>query len=326
MTGATLRQFPALTARELMGAPRPHRGLLRTAGYFVPMQTVPRFCSVIPYAMRENESTTDDERMYIHSLVDIDRLIGASDPHILYAASRLSPPSSEEEVSSKTHALDDSGTEPDDELVTEPNQELPAEKLRMLEDELSRLRAMIASVVTKQEGLSNMAAPPPPPPPPIPGTTAGSAAPGMPPPPPPPPPPPGFTLEKPRESIQDIVRKNRKGQTVGTAEKKPSMADVLSKLGTVKLKSVERSPGGTPLRGGGSAPAATPMDPAAMIAIALKKKFAKQAGASPSAAASDWEAKENEIVARRKVAAADSAPSFGAHMLRKTRKPMGPAN
>jgi hypothetical protein len=52
------------------------------------------------------------------------------------------------------------------------------------------------------------------------------------------------------------------------------MADVLSKLGTVKLKTVDRSPNGTPMRGGGRAAMAPPMpmDPAAMIAMALKKK------------------------------------------------------
>ncbi|KAJ7326526.1 mitochondrial fission [Desmophyllum pertusum] len=62
------------------------------------------------------------------------------------------------------------------------------------------------------------------------------------------------------------------------------MTDVLKGLGKVKLRSVERSPGGTPLR---KPPISTDgSDPASIIAQALKKKFAhrrRQEANSPDA-------------------------------------------
>ena len=71
---------------------------------------------------------------------------------------------------------------------------------------------------------------------------------------------------------------------------------------------------------GDDAEASGPQDPAAMIAAALKRKFAnrKPIDDSPSA----WEDKENEIAARRAKAAEKDVLAFGAHMLRK-RAPMG---
>ena len=59
------------------------------------------------------------------------------------------------------------------------------------------------------------------------------------------------------------------------------MTAVLKDLNQVKLKAVERSPGGTPIR---RAPRKTKRtDPASIIADALKSKFAKSrmAAASP---------------------------------------------
>merc|ERR1719334_1421086 len=51
----------------------------------------------------------------------------------------------------------------------------------------------------------------------------------------------------------------------------PNLGDVLKDLGKVKLKSVERSPNGTPVRPPPNP--ATPVDAASLIAAALKKRF-----------------------------------------------------
>eukprot|EP00041_Stephanoeca_diplocostata_P031753 m.997233 g.997233 ORF g.997233 m.997233 type:complete len:175 (-) comp24021_c0_seq23:209-733(-) len=156
-----------------------------------------------------------------------------------------------------------------------------------------------------------------------------------PPPPPPPPPLPSMDIykEKEKESIADIIRKNRKGggqrAQLGSQAAKPTMADVLSKLGTVKLKTVQRSPGGTPMRptGASRAPPAAPMDPAAMIAMALKRKFSKTKVTSGASPATDWDAKENAMREARKAAKQieeDSQPKFGLHMLKKSKHPRAP--
>ena len=96
------------------------------------------------------------------------------------------------------------------------------------------------------------------------------------------------------------------------------MADVLKGLGTVKLKSVQRSPGGTPVCDRKkSVPAST--DPAALIAAALKRKFAQRRkamrgeggdeddeddgegeGEENSSEHDEWAEKENQIMNRRR--------------------------
>lgn len=146
---------------------------------------------------------------------------------------------------------------------------VPSGKFEELEAELTRLREMIAAVVTKQEAgvYGNV----PPCPPVFPGGAMARAGPpflcGGPP--PPPPPPPSMASLLPRViNVADMIKQNRTGQKViGSSNARPSMADVLSGLGSVQLKTVERSPGGTPMRpkGDTSAPALL-MDPAAMIA------------------------------------------------------------
>ncbi|NWX39527.1 MTFR1 regulator, partial [Steatornis caripensis] len=148
-------------------------------------------------------------------------------------------------------------------------------KISALENELATLRAQIAKIVVLQEQQNLKAvesspvasaavpvAPPPPPPPPLP------------PPPPPPLPPPG--LQQSRSTVELIKeRKNRKknsGQNVTENGPKkseiPSMLEILKDMNSVKLRSVKRSSEGTKSK------VADPTDPAALIAEALKKKFA----------------------------------------------------
>jgi len=90
------------------------------------------------------------------------------------------------------------------------------------------------------------------------------------------------------------------------------MSDVLKDLHKVKLKSVERSPGGTPAaKSGKNIPGKKdPADSASFIKEALQKKFAHlskvRRSTSPDRAKDDkdW---------------MDSPPKFGQHLLRKPR-------
>ncbi|KAK2558255.1 Mitochondrial fission regulator 2 [Acropora cervicornis] len=130
------------------------------------------------------------------------------------------------------------------------------QKISALEEELQKLRAQIAMMIVANP-QSQVSV----------GTTltpTGAPVPPLPPPPPPPPPP--TLASTPLKPVSQIIRETSSGCSL------PNMADVLKGLGKVKLRSVERSPGGTPLR-------KTPLpadgnDPASIIAQALKKKFA----------------------------------------------------
>ncbi|EDO39669.1 predicted protein [Nematostella vectensis] len=141
------------------------------------------------------------------------------------------------------------------------------QKISALEEELNRLRLQIASLV------ANPPSTPAPTPAPLSSTPCTPFAP-PPPPPPPPPPAPGSTSVK---SVVDIIKekRSRRMTVTGSADlpvNGPNMSDVLKGLGSVKLRSVQRSPGGTPLR---TKPLPTEgTDPASIIAQALKKKFA----------------------------------------------------
>ncbi|XP_034383862.1 mitochondrial fission regulator 2 isoform X1 [Cyclopterus lumpus] len=167
-------------------------------------------------------------------------------------------------------------------------------KITALESELLKLRAQIAMIVTAApaSGVTESQS--------TPGTplmsstllpaltsTPRCAAPPPPPPPPPLPPPPscpGSSAETP--SVFELIRKRRKNENDldqaqlkpqdSQAKGSPSMLDVLRNLNQVKLRSVARSPGGTPIRRrrskGGPALLS---DPAALIAEALKRKFAQ---------------------------------------------------
>nr|XP_054771849.1 mitochondrial fission regulator 1-like [Lytechinus pictus] len=213
-------------------------------------------------------------------------------------------------------------------------------KISALETELEKLRSQIAMIVTMQSQLPQQADPtqtpctpvsrmsiapmstiPPPPPPPSFGAAPPPAPPpcGAPPPPPPPPPP----VAAPKLSAIDLIKQNRnknksKPNTTGSSEGMPNMADVLKGLGTVKLKSVARSPGGTPIR---KAPKPSDAnDPASIIARALKKKFA-QARLSCSPIAAN---KENINTSGSPLAKCSpvrhASPKFGQHLLKSTNR------
>ncbi|KAK9954061.1 hypothetical protein ABG768_016169 [Culter alburnus] len=161
--------------------------------------------------------------------------------------------------------------------VLEPGTQPEAlQKISALEEELQRLRAQIAMIVTAPAAdpgtpCSTL---------PIPVLTSTPVCP-LPPPPPLPPPAMASCTEV---SVSEVIRQRQAAKreklaqcdpSLGTAPAAlPSMLEVLRDLNQVKLRSVERSPGGTPVRRRKSKGVACSSDPAALIAEALKKKFA----------------------------------------------------
>uniref|UniRef100_A0A3B4BLF8 Mitochondrial fission regulator n=1 Tax=Periophthalmus magnuspinnatus TaxID=409849 RepID=A0A3B4BLF8_9GOBI len=169
------------------------------------------------------------------------------------------------------------------------------QKISALETELAKLRAQIAQIVLAQEKTSQPAAatgaPPPPPPP------SGTL-------PPPPPPPPAIDLIK--------ERKGKKTDSQTVLEPKPAeipnMLDILKDMGKVKLRSVKNRDDDGDVK----AKTSEPTDAAALIAEALKRKFAHRYRHN-----SEQEDKEDfKPLTENK--AKPASPLFGQHMLKRT--------
>ncbi|XP_047424525.1 mitochondrial fission regulator 1 [Mugil cephalus] len=187
------------------------------------------------------------------------------------------------------------------------------QKISALETELAKLRAQIAQIVLAQEKNAQPAAttgaPPPPPPP------CGNQPPPPPPPPPPPlPPPPGIQRSF---SVIDLIRE-RKGKktdcpTVLDARPAeiPNMLDVLKDMTKVKLRSVKSRP----VEDDTKAKSMEPTDAAALIAEALKRKFAHRYRRN-----SEHDDKEDFKLPVPEVKPQSETPLFGQHMLKATGK------
>uniref|UniRef100_A0A8D0HW23 Mitochondrial fission regulator n=1 Tax=Sphenodon punctatus TaxID=8508 RepID=A0A8D0HW23_SPHPU len=196
---------------------------------------------------------------------------------------------------------------PEPKIMVTTNDEA-LQKINALENELASLRAQIAKLVILQEqnqtaaGLSpastpipEQAAAPPPPPPPLPL-------------------PPG--LQRSLSAI-DLI-KERKGKKINSGQtlidngpKKPeipNMLEILKDMNSVKLRSVKRPEGGTKCK------AADPTDPAALIAEALKKKFAYRYR-SDSQNETEKQIPKSELRTE-----SESSVLFGPHMLKSTGK------
>ncbi|KAK0400176.1 hypothetical protein QR680_003389 [Steinernema hermaphroditum] len=97
---------------------------------------------------------------------------------------------------------------------------------------------------------------------------------GGPPPPPPPPPPADFLKAKlPKLIIPHRSDATRAALNEASSAKKLDMMAVLKDLGSVKLRKVPRSPGGTPMRTRGNNGKNTQSDPGTLIGRALRQKF-----------------------------------------------------
>ncbi|XP_003205131.2 mitochondrial fission regulator 1 [Meleagris gallopavo] len=183
------------------------------------------------------------------------------------------------------------------------------QKISALENELATLRAQIAKIVILQEQQNLTAAGLSP--------VASAAVPGVPPPPPPPPPPP-LPPPAPQQSISAIElireRKHRKANSgqipTENGPKKPeipNMLEILKDMNSVKLRSVKKSPGDTKPK------AADPTDPAALIAEALKKKFAYRYRR-------DSQSETEKVIPKTETKTKTEVVLFGPHMLKSTGK------
>ncbi|XP_061756691.1 mitochondrial fission regulator 2 isoform X2 [Nerophis ophidion] len=147
------------------------------------------------------------------------------------------------------------------------------QKITTLEGELLKLRAQIDMMIAERvpESRSTNITPP------VLPVSALTSTPRCAPPPPPPCPSSYAT----KSSVVELIRQRKcegkkQDKPTGLSNSNlPSMLDILKDLNQVKLRSVARSPGGTPLRPRQSKRrAATINDPAGLIAEALKRKFA----------------------------------------------------
>ncbi|NXF11781.1 MTFR1 regulator, partial [Smithornis capensis] len=182
------------------------------------------------------------------------------------------------------------------------------QKISALENELATLRAQIAKIVILQEqqNLTTVGSSP----------VASAAVPVAPPPPPPPPPPlppPGLQHS---QSAIDLIkeRKHKKtnsGQSVteNTLKKSevPNMLEILKDMNSVKLRSVKRSSEGTKPK------VADPADPAALIAEALKKKFAHRYR-------NESQSETEKVIPKTDTKTQTEVVLFGPHMLKSTGK------
>ncbi|XP_061482316.1 mitochondrial fission regulator 2 [Rhineura floridana] len=165
-------------------------------------------------------------------------------------------------------------------------------KISALENELAHLRAQIAGIVaihrpgndqscSSTVNLSNIPFSALPQPEmtstPVPSSLCNIVV----PPPPPPLPPSDFDS---RKSAIELIKQRRAASKITkvtdsagwqNAKAVPSMMEVLKDINKVKLRAVERSPGGTPLPKTKKITQSR-WDPAALIAEALKEKFASQ--------------------------------------------------
>lgn len=167
-------------------------------------------------------------------------------------------------------------------------------RISQLEDELALLRQQIASIVISQEGSTNKTSsvntvfsiskssslpspspplpPPPPPPPHFPTSTVQPL----------PLPPAQFHFKNQLDKLKPVEK--RKAKAIDIKSNKidnlsedhksvPDMSEILKGINNVKLRHIERSPGGTPLR---KPPLQSePSDPASLLAVALKRRFSK---------------------------------------------------
>ncbi|XP_015686052.1 mitochondrial fission regulator 2-like, partial [Protobothrops mucrosquamatus] len=110
--------------------------------------------------------------------------------------------------------------------------------------------------------------------------------------PPPPPLPPSFVLKSDFDSHNSAVQLIKQRRATKTEKIKdnaehqtvkviPDMMDVLKDINNVKLRAIEKSPGGTPLPKRNKIKQSQ-WDPAALIAEALKEKFASQSSRDDS--------------------------------------------
>ncbi|KAM6467148.1 mitochondrial fission regulator 2 isoform 1-T2 [Liasis olivaceus] len=227
----------------------------------------------------------------------------------------LPAPTSSKETSEKTTVVDED----------------PFQKIYVLENELAHLRRQIAAILAADRAVNDQSRSDT-------GTSSntpnGFSQPGMfstPAPaslcnmviPPPPPLPPSFVLKSDFGSHNSAVELIKQRRAIKTEKIKdnaewqkakvvPDMMDVLKDINNVKLRAVEKSPGGTPLPKRKKIKQSQ-WDPAALIAEALKEKFASQSSCDDSFD------KENSSYGASPFSSPDT-PMVGCHILKPSMK------
>ncbi|XP_057591476.1 mitochondrial fission regulator 1 [Hippopotamus amphibius kiboko] len=286
------------TNLSLIQCPRVHFQLTNPATEWSPSHpgedAVVSFADVGWVAKEEGECSTR-QRTEVRQPLQDDLPFFGTPPSRQYSLPNLSP----EEPALQTTAL--------------ANEEA-LQKICALESELAALRAQIAKIVTLQEqqhlsagdseSTTSVATAPPSVPP----------APPLPPPPPPPPLPPSGLHQS--TSAIDLIKDRRQknacaGKTsVKTSPKKsdmPNMLEILKDMNSVKLRSVKRSERDTKPKPVDAA------DPAALIAEALRKKFAYRYR-------SDSQGEAEKGIPKSEPEATSERVLFGPHMLKSTGK------
>uniref|UniRef100_F7AMA1 Mitochondrial fission regulator n=1 Tax=Equus caballus TaxID=9796 RepID=F7AMA1_HORSE len=200
--------------------------------------------------------------------------------------------------------------EPQLKTTTLANEEA-LQKICALENELAALRAQIAKIVTLQEQQNLTAGD-------LDSATSVTTAPPSVPPPPPPPPPPPLPPPGLHQSVSaiELIRERREkkacaGKTVVKNSPKkpdmPNMLEILKDMNSVKLRSVKRPEQDIKPKPVDAA------DPAALIAEALKKKFAYRYR-------SDSQGEVEKGIPKSESEATSERVLFGPHMLKSTGK------
>ncbi|XP_073516531.1 mitochondrial fission regulator 2-like [Phyllobates terribilis] len=319
------------------------RSVVQIIGTLLPLESCPRphFQKFIGPEVLETKEYEAVKRPDIASLVDAPCLLDDND--LMYTRFRhdLQSNKSMDPNNSDSGFLTMMSAKRVCEKSLLPADDHAFQKIAALEDELLQLRAQIAAIVALQqsqaaqshtESLYSFGSPGNALPPPssasrplsaqfLQCTTPVAPLPLPPPPPPPPPPPVPSTQLK---SALDLIRECKgfhkcsptesEASEKGSVDQLPSMMDVLKGMNSIKLRAVERTPGGKPSTRKDKKKRSLndPTDPAAIIAKAWKHKFAHRNGG-------DVVNKENRSHEESPFSS-PNGPLFGRHLLNPIRK------
>ncbi|XP_041046328.1 mitochondrial fission regulator 1 isoform X1 [Carcharodon carcharias] len=295
------------------------RSIIRRIGSSLPLKPCPRVHFQIFHGFGEAaQSLAEPEHGAVASLADVGWIVCDQGQLFTKLRSEIRPESadiSEHQASSFARPISRQASLPNlrnckkESAAPSMASDAALEKISVLENELAKLREQIAMIVTIQEQSSLLTGP---------GTSGGVPPPApslLPPPPPPPPLPPPPAVQRSASAIDLIKeRRGKKADSQITASPKhktiPNMLDVLKDINKVKLRSVRKSLDDLkPKQDQCTA------DPTALIAAALKRKFAHR---YKNDSCSENQSSNSDFQANT------DPPKFGQHLLKPTgkRKPL----
>ncbi|XP_037541334.1 mitochondrial fission regulator 2 [Nematolebias whitei] len=269
----------------------PYRSVVRMIGSNLPLAPTPRVHFQIPLVTNRPYGYVDTvDTPAVPSFADVQWVFDDEGESFARTRNHLPPKKTQDLI--RNPRLPPTQAQRGGTAVRQKTNPEALQKISELESELLKLRAQIARIVTAApcSGLTESQNPPGSPlmfPSSAPALTSTPRSAAAPPPPPPPPLPPCITTSTETASVLELIQQRHIKETdAGLQQTRlskelnnkhlPSMLDVLKDLNQVKLRSVQRSPGGTPARRRRSRRSAALLsDPAALIAEALKKKFAQ---------------------------------------------------